>query len=65
MEWDSSLFAPAINCFCWECQEAESSVLEMRSLETPARLLLILPRKHTPAIYLFHRDSIPLEAEEG
>lgn len=65
MEWDSSVFVPEINWFCWECREAESCVLEMRSLETPARLLLTLPRKHTPAIYLFHRDTIPLKAEEG
>lgn len=65
MEWDSSLFVPETNCFCWECREAESCVLEMRSLAAPGRLLLMLPKKHTPAIYLFHRDSIPLEAEEG
>lgn len=52
MEQDSSVFVPEIKCFCWECQEAESCVLETRSLGSPARLLLVLPKKHSAAVYL-------------
>lgn len=50
MEQDSSVFVPGINCFCWECREAESCALEM---VTPARFLLVLPKKHPAAVYLF------------
>lgn len=48
MERDSSLFVPEINCFCWECREAERrGVLQL--------LLgfVEVPRKHPAAIYLF------------
>lgn len=50
MEQDSSVFVPGINRFCWEGREAESCLLEM---VTPARFLLVLPKKHPAAVYLF------------
>lgn len=50
MEQDSSVFVPGINRFCWEGREAESCLLEM---VTPARFLLVLPKKHPAAVHLF------------
>lgn len=75
MERDSSVFVPEINCLCWEYREAESCVLEMKSLATPARLGFYLCCLKSILHFFFHfphvshpkslfdRDS-PLEAEE-